>query len=281
MSFGPDPWLQENWDWRAAMNFVCGGAGGGFIVAAVVAGSPPAWLLAGAALVGAGLVCVALEIGRPLRALNVFVNPRSSWMSRESIAAGALMLAVALALVGATPAAGAAAVIALVFVYCQGNILRAARGIPAWREPMVVPLFIATGLTEGTGLWLAAGAALGAPASRPACVALVLLLVARLGLWVAWRRRLRTAPGALAAVDRAGRVLRACSGLAAVFALVALAPLPPALVPVLEFAAGVLAAAAGAWFKFTLVTRTAFNQGFALVHLPVRGTRRAKEDRWA
>ena len=38
--------------------------------------------------------------------------------------------------------------------------------------------------------------------------------------------------------------------------------------------AGLLAVAAGAWFKFTLITRAGFNQGFALAHLPVRGVRR-------
>jgi phenylacetyl-CoA:acceptor oxidoreductase subunit 2 len=38
-------------------------------------------------------------------------------------------------------------------------------------------------------------------------------------------------------------------------------------------AAGLLAALAGAWFKFTLVTRGGFNQGFGLTHLPVRGAR--------
>ena len=32
----------------------------------------------------------------------------------------------------------------------------------------------------------------------------------------------------------------------------------------------------GLWFKFTLVTRAAFNQGFALPHLPVRGVRRSE-----
>ncbi|MFP5465862.1 MAG: hypothetical protein ACLGHR_14000, partial [Gammaproteobacteria bacterium] len=46
-----------------------------------------ALLLLGLALVGAGLVCVWLEIGRPLRALHVFVTPRTSWMSREAFTA--------------------------------------------------------------------------------------------------------------------------------------------------------------------------------------------------
>jgi phenylacetyl-CoA:acceptor oxidoreductase subunit 2 len=42
----------------------------------------------------------------------------------------------------------------------------------------------------------------------------------------------------------------------------------------LQAGAGLLAVAGGAWFKFTLVTRAAFNQGFSLPHLPVRGVPR-------
>jgi phenylacetyl-CoA:acceptor oxidoreductase subunit 2 len=44
------------------------------------------------------------------------------------------------------------------------------------------------------------------------------------------------------------------------------------VVPAILFAiAGVCIAAAGAFLKFILVTRAGFNQGFALVHTPVRG----------
>jgi phenylacetyl-CoA:acceptor oxidoreductase subunit 2 len=35
--------------------------------------------------------------------------------------------------------------------------------------------------------------------------------------------------------------------------------------------AGAAAALPGSWFKFVLVTRAGFNQGFAIPHLPVRG----------
>ena len=34
MSYGPNPWQQTQWDWRAAGNFICGGAGGGLIAMA-------------------------------------------------------------------------------------------------------------------------------------------------------------------------------------------------------------------------------------------------------
>ena len=42
------------------------------------------WL---SAFIGAGLTCVWLEIGRPLRAINVFFHPQTSWMTREGIVA--------------------------------------------------------------------------------------------------------------------------------------------------------------------------------------------------
>ena len=41
--------------------------------------------------------------------------------------------------------------------------------------------------------------------------------------------------------------------------------------PWLAAVAGLLAAAAGAWFKSTLMLRAGYNQGFALPHMPVRG----------
>ncbi|MFO1287010.1 MAG: hypothetical protein U1F49_11045 [Rubrivivax sp.] len=157
MSYGPNPWHQQHWDIRAATNFMAGGAGSGLIACAALAGLGPAWgpvhgtapawpwpLLLGAALVGLGLFAVWLEIGRPLRALNVFLHPKTSWMTREAFAGAALMAAVLAALLWPSlPALSAlAGLAALAFVYCQGRILRAARGIPAWREPLVVPLVV-------------------------------------------------------------------------------------------------------------------------------------------
>lgn len=274
MSYGPHPWAQRHWDWRAAGNFMGGGIGCGLIVATALAGGP-AWLHGiGALLVAAGLSSVWFEIGRPWRALNVMLNPRRSWMSRESLVAPVLLAAAAAAAFGLPGAAPAAALLALVFVGCQGCILRAARGIPAWREPRVVPLIVATGLAEGTGLWLLA-VSLHAPAPPWLWGWFAAALLARLLLWSAWRSRIAAAPRALAAIDRAGHAFKAATLLPlAIVLIVALAPLPPEITWLLQALAGAVAAAGGLWFKFTLVTRAAFNQGFALPHLPVRGVRR-------
>ena len=103
-----------------------------------------------------------LEIGRPTRALHVFFNPRTSWMSREAFVATLLFPAGLAAAAGLAPFAWLSALLALAFVYCQARILKAARGIPAWREPLVVPLIVTTGLAEGGGLFLLANPLHGA-----------------------------------------------------------------------------------------------------------------------
>jgi phenylacetyl-CoA:acceptor oxidoreductase subunit 2 len=280
VSYGPDPWQQTQWDWRAAANFICGGAGSGLLVFAALSGAagaaPAPMLLAGMALVGVGLLCVWLEIGRPWRALHVFFNPRTSWMTREGAVATLLMPAALAAVFGVPGSIWLAAVLALAFVYCQGRILRAAKGIPAWRDPLIVALIVTTGLAEGGGLWLLAqgGTALEQPLLL---LAVAMPLLARALLWPVYRSRLaaHAAPRALAALDHAGRWWLAGSYLPlAALAAVASAPLAAAPATALLAVLGALIVAAGAWFKFTLITRAGFNQGFALKHLPVRGVRR-------
>ena len=91
MSYGPKPWIQLHWDVRAALNFIFGGTGSGFLLLAAFADVPErTWqggMLLGLAFIGLGLLAVWLEIGRKLRAVHVFFNPFTSWMTRESFVA--------------------------------------------------------------------------------------------------------------------------------------------------------------------------------------------------
>ena len=278
--FGPNPWRQTSWDWRAAGNFVCGGAGAGVLVFTALSGvQGPALsglMLAGIALVGLGLFSVWLEIGRPLRALNVFLSPRMSWMSREAFTATLLFPAGVAAAAGAPGFTWVAAALALAFVYCQSRMLQAARGIPAWREPLLSPLIVITGLAEGGGLFFVMAPLNGAGTLSLLALFGVLVLV-RVLVWLAYRRRLANvaAHGALAALDRTGRVLQIAGTLVplALVAAIAAGAVTGELIPAVAALAGLSAVAAGAYVKFTLVTRAGFNQGFALRHLPVRGAR--------
>ncbi len=277
------PKLQQVWDWRAAMNFILGGAGTGLFIANMAAG-PASWWIALLALVmvGLGLAHVWAEIGRKWRFMNVFRNPASSWMSREALIAlpffalGGLAWLMGMAEVGPARALGYAALpFALGFVYAQGRILRAAKGIPAWRQPEVVALIVATGLTEGAGLL--AVLLVGAGAGRPwwLAPALGVLVAARCVLWGRYRAALgrRGAPTrALAALDAAPVFTFPVQ---VVLVLLAAWGLPEFGLPFSGIALGLagLGAVVTGWvFKFRLITRAAFNQGYALNRVPARGS---------
>jgi phenylacetyl-CoA:acceptor oxidoreductase 26-kDa subunit len=271
--------LQPHWDWRAAGNFICGGAGAGlaFFAALCAPEALQAGLAAaGMALVGLGLFFVWLEIGRPLRAMNVLVHLRTSWMSREAVAAIALFLLGAGLVFGTHWRSLPAAVAALVFLYCQARLLGAARGVPAWRHPLTVPMLIVTGLTEGMSLfWL-----LGAWWEPPLKLALLLVVMipARWMLWLHWRRRLQreAAPAAVRALA-ANAPWMHWVGTAVPLLLIAAAMNhdgPAALTTALLATAGLCSVAAGWMLKFTLVTRAGHLQGFSLPHMPVRGVPR-------
>lgn len=273
--------LQPYWDWRAAGNFICGGAGAGLAVVTTMHAmdTPGArWIVAAAlALVGLGLFSVWLEIGRPWRALNVFIHLRTSWMSREAVAAVALFLLGSGLVAGMHWRAWPTGIAALVFLYCQARILREARAIPAWRAPLTLPLVMLTGLAEGIGLfWLVA------PWLQPAAfLALPLagMPIVRWALWLVWRRKLegRASPVALRALDRNGRLLL-WAGTVAPVTLAALGAsgwLPPIASAAAMALGGLLVAAGGAAFKFCLVTRASHHMGFSIPRMPVRGVPRA------
>jgi phenylacetyl-CoA:acceptor oxidoreductase subunit 2 len=199
-------------------------------------------------------------------------------MTREAIVATALLP------VGLAAAAGVyagidglvwlPAALALVFVYCQGRMLRAARGITAWREPLTVPLLLSTSLAEGAGVFFVALLWHG-PAGAAMAVLFGVLVLARAAVLLAYRQRLsgRIAPRANRALDRAGRALLIGGTALPLALLLAAAWTGGATAVALGALAGLAAALAGAHLKFTLVTRAGYNQGFALRSLPVRGAR--------
>jgi phenylacetyl-CoA:acceptor oxidoreductase subunit 2 len=271
-----EPWRQTNWDWRAAANFIGGGSGTGLLlwVPFVGAAAAPGLTLLGLALVGAGLLCVWLEIGQPWRALNVYRRP-TSWMTREAMLAPLVFASGAAAVWrGGKALEWLVACLALGYVYCQARMLQGGRGIPVWRHPRVIPLIVMTAIAEGSGLSLAllAAAMSAIPASLPWLTATALL--ARAAVLITYRGGLAgEAPTqALAVLDKHIVVDRLLTAPAAI-ALVAGATLGGGRW-LLVFG-GLAALAAGWLLKYTIVVRASFNQGFALPLLPVRGPGRA------
>ena len=142
--------------------------------------------LAALALIACGLTLLMFKIGRPLRFLHVLRQPQRSWMSREAWVAGLLFPLALFALWFGHPLVLlAAALVALLFLFCQGMILEQSKGIPAWRNPRVIALIMATGLAEGCGLFLLLAAVLPAlgTAARPMALTLVVLAATRSWTW--------------------------------------------------------------------------------------------------
>ncbi|MBI2236711.1 MAG: phenylacetyl CoA [Magnetospirillum sp.] len=274
---GIAPAPQAAWDMRAAGNFVGGGSGTGLLIFAAAAaylGQPDRGLLfAGLVLVGLGLFSVFLEIGRPFRAANVMIGIRYSWMTREAWVAGVLFPLGAAALLwpGVLPLVGIPAVL---YLYCQARILHATKGIPAWRQPLMVPLIISTALAEGSGALVMAGAFTVVPAWAPA--ALMAAVAARLLVWMAYRRKLADGGAPLRAAAAAVRFSMPFTlggNLAPVLMLV-VAGAEPTLADAALPAAGLTAMLGGWALKAAIVTSFAHTQGFAIPFTPARGAGR-------
>ena len=243
---GIEPKHQAHWDWKAAANFICGGAGASLLALSVLYAQP--FLAACAlALMALGLGVLFFKIGRPLRFLYVLRQPRRSWMSREAWLAGFLFpLGIVYVVTGWGGAA--AACVALAFLFAQAMILKEARGVPAWRTRYIVPFMVVTGFAEGAALL-----ALVVPFSLP----LAVLVALRALTWWQYERALRRS----GAPTRALEVLAACRPWMLWGGLVL-----PLLSLVLGLAAlAALAVVATGWrVKLAIVTRAGYQQGYAL-----------------
>lgn len=282
--------LQKFWDWRAAMNWIFGGVGTGLAltgaaaigVGALGAGAGSGLFFVSAALVAIGLFCVFLKIGRQMRFWRAATRWQSSWMTRELYAALVFFPSVLASLLvpGPVPFAFVAAS-AAAFLVCQAKILHRARGIPAWRVPLMPWMIVATALLEGAGALALLVALRDAALRSPSWVAIaassiVVLAALNAGLWRAYVGTAR----AQGVPPLSRRVLEALTpwlhvvGHAAPIALALLAWLVPALSGAGLALAGIAAIAGGAAWKYTVIVRAAYMQGFDLRRMPQRGSGR-------
>jgi phenylacetyl-CoA:acceptor oxidoreductase 26-kDa subunit len=278
-----EPTHQTPWDWRAAIQFISGGTGTGLLLfTALAALEDPVWLmrtgLLALAFVGLGLFFVWLKLGRRLRALYVFLNPQTSWMSREAIFSICVMIfGLAGIFLRSNPLTMLAAACGLGYLYSQARILKESRGIPAWREPWTVPLMTLTGLTEGAAILLG-GAAIFGGTETWLLAALFVLVGARWYSWNQYRLNLLV-PGAapmrtVEALTQTGLIAvpwghAAPAVLLLASLILALMSLPSAA-RAIELLAGFAALAGGWYLKFNMMTRAAYNQGFSLARTPAR-----------
>ena len=144
--------------------------------------------------VTAGLLSSTFHLGHPERAWRAFSQWRTSWLSREGVAAvvtygPACGLTLAWLLpeqLGALrPAAGlATAVMAAVTVYCTAMIYRSLATIPEWANTWTVVNYLSLGLAGGAVWLVALLAVFGHPVQGTSAATVFVLVVA----WILKRR---------------------------------------------------------------------------------------------
>jgi sulfite dehydrogenase (quinone) subunit SoeC len=158
----------------------------------VTSASGVAFLLPALALITAGLLSSTLHLGHPERAWRAMSQWRSSWLSREGVAAVLTYLpALGLAWLWITAErlepllAVLAAALALVTIYCTAMIYASLKPIPRWHHPLVPPVYVGLGLASGCLIGVAITAWLGG--GRPPALVLVGLVVLAAAWLLKWR----------------------------------------------------------------------------------------------
>lgn len=175
----------------------------GILGALVAAGAAPRLpvlqLAVGLGLASIGLVASTFHLGRPERAWRALSQWRTSWLSREGVAAlavyGAALPLGALLLGGPEDAptirllASATSLLTVVTVWCTAMIYASLRPVPQWRHPTVPAAYLLLALASG-GLVVEALQRVAGDVDRPLTP---LLLPALAAAWatkeVYWRIR--------------------------------------------------------------------------------------------
>ena len=275
--FSIKPIQQSFWDWRVAANFIFGGTGTGVLVFAFLnldQGTLFLPTLGGLGFIALGLFLVWTEIGRPFRFINVLRNPQTSWMSREAWAAGFLFSAGAAALYfGLRPLLGLSAVCAMAFLFSQAKMLMRSRGIPAWREPTILPLILGTGLCEGAAALLIFAQLWSHTFVSLSYVLGTLILIRALCYW-RYTRRLQDSRAPVLVIEQLKSTNVGVYVIGLLFPLILLiaAQFLPGYQASLLIFAGLSALFAGWELKFRIVCRMGHVQGIALNRAPTRGS---------
>jgi formate-dependent nitrite reductase membrane component NrfD len=163
----------QNWGWMLAVDFFFAGMGGGMLVIAAVVelfGGGTRMSLLGN-LLGPASMCIGcgfliLELGKPLRAWRVFMNPKAiltfgAWMMSFAITSGFVYAAMAVpldlifwrewAMLGKCLAV-VNLITGLVVATYPGILLGRLKGRPMWVGPGMMALFMLSSLATGGAL---------------------------------------------------------------------------------------------------------------------------------
>ncbi|MEO8010767.1 MAG: DmsC/YnfH family molybdoenzyme membrane anchor subunit, partial [Dokdonella sp.] len=158
-----------------------------------------AGMLAGLVLSTAGLLFSVAHLGRPERAWRAFSQWRSSWLSREGVAAlGCALVAFALAASFSSElSAGVQRVLAIALlatsvlvVFCTARIYSSLPTIAAWHNRYVLPVFLSFAFYTGSLFWWllaitfgADDSVLGIPAALTIAFGAIIACACKVAYW--------------------------------------------------------------------------------------------------
>ncbi len=138
-------------------------------------------------LITMGLLSSTFHLGHPERAWRAFSQWRSSWLSREGIAAVIAYVPSGLAAIGWVfyedisglwrfmALAGAA--MAIITIACTAMIYACLATIRQWHNPLVVPVYLTLGLATGAVLLIMLGSVFGYPVRSLEIITIVVLAI--------------------------------------------------------------------------------------------------------
>jgi DMSO reductase anchor subunit len=154
-------------------------------------------LFIGLGLVTTGLLSSTLHLGHPERAWRAFSQWRSSWLSREGVAAVITYLPIlAFGLVWLNlverpdligPLGIASLIGAAITVYCTAMIYASLKTIRAWSNPFTVPVYLVYALATGATLLMAIASAFDRWQPFQAYLAAVMLIITMVLKFLYWR----------------------------------------------------------------------------------------------
>jgi sulfite dehydrogenase (quinone) subunit SoeC len=154
-------------------------------------------LLIALGLITTGLLSSTLHLGHPERAWRAFSQWRSSWLSREGVAAVAtypVVVAFGAVWSGAVDAPRLVAplgilttLMCIITVYCTAMIYRSLRTIRQWNHKLVVPVYLLWALATGVVLLSAVSLMFGRFQIFQAVLAVVALLFLIAAKFLYWR----------------------------------------------------------------------------------------------
>ncbi len=152
----------------------------------------------GFGLITIGLLSSTFHLGHPERAWRAFSQWRTSWLSREGIAAVITYVPAGLAAIGWVfyeditglwgVMAVAGALMALITIACTAMIYACLATIRQWHNPLVVPVYVSLGLATGAVLLNLLVSLFGYPVGLVELMTMAMLITAMVIKLAYWHR---------------------------------------------------------------------------------------------